>query len=106
MSILGALVRTRPPQLAEVCRRLQALPGVDVALNPGDGRLVVVLEDGSTPCAAVPAEAMTAADTLAHIATWAEVISTSLVYEYSGTDAPAATAATAQAAEKAAAQPA
>jgi len=45
MSILGALVRTLPARVAPVSQRLATLPGVDLALNPGDGRLVVVLED-------------------------------------------------------------
>lgn len=84
MSILGAIVRVRPPQRALVRPRLAALPGVDLALDPGDGRFVVVIEDAQaddgTPHAA--------AATLAAIATWPEVLSTALVYEYSGPDAP------------------
>lgn len=82
MSILGALVRTLPAHIATVSQRLSSLPGVDLALNPGDGRLVVVLED-------VPQAASSAAQSLAAIGTWPEVLSTALVYEYSGPDAPA-----------------
>ena len=85
MSILGVVVRTRPQDVAVVAQRLAALPGADVALNPGDGRLVAVLEDaqhfdGST---------VSAAATLGGIALWKDVLNTSLVYEYSGPDAPA-----------------
>lgn len=83
MSILGAVVRVRPEHLAAVVPRVQALPGVDLALNPGDGRLVLVLEDteqGGTVHAA--------AATLADLSSWPEVLNTSLVYEYSGPDAP------------------
>ncbi len=83
MSILGAVVRVRPEHLQQALPALQALPGVDVALNPGDGRVVLVLED-------VQAEGQvhTAAATLAAIALWPQVLNTSLVYEYSGPDAP------------------
>ena len=45
MSILGAVVRVRPQHLDVVVPRTSALPGVDLAINPGDGRLVLVLED-------------------------------------------------------------
>ena len=41
MSILGAVVRVRPEHLASAASRLALLPGVDIALNPGDGRLVL-----------------------------------------------------------------
>lgn len=83
MSILGAVVRVRPEHLAELVPRIQALPGTDLALNPGDGRLVLVLED-----AVQGGVAHAAAATLAAVATWPEVLNTSLVYEYSGPDAP------------------
>ena len=88
MSILGAVIRVRPEQLPGVVARLHLLPGVDVALNPGDGRLVLVIED-----AAIDHAVHEAAHTLEQIAQWRDVLNTSLVYEYSGPDAPA-TAAT------------
>lgn len=77
MSILGVVVRVRPGHLDEVTRELSAAPGLDIALNPGDGRLVVVIEDtDDTP----------AAQTMASIALLPQVLNTSLVYEYSGPD--------------------
>ena len=85
MSILGVVVRTRPQDVAVVAQRLAAQPGVDVALNPGDGRLVAVIEDAQHPDGS-PASA---AATLGGVALWTEVLNTSLVYEYSGPDAPA-----------------
>lgn len=85
MSILGAVVRSRLEHLQAVQARAAALPGVDVALNPGDGRLVLVLED-----AEVDGVVHAAAATLAAIALWPDVLNTSLVYEYSGPDAPPA----------------
>lgn len=84
MSILGTVLRTRPADAAQVARRLGALPGVDLALNPGDGRMVAVIEDVLTD-----GQALSAAATLAQVSQWPEVLGTSLVYEYSGPDAPA-----------------
>lgn len=83
MSILGALVRLRPADLTTVVGRISALPGVDVALNPGDGRLILVLED-----AEVDGKLQGAGATLAAIAAFPEVLNTSLVYEYSGDESP------------------
>ena len=85
MSILGVVVRVRPRDLVAVVPRASTLPGVDLSLNPGDGRLVLVIED-----AEIDAIAYSAAATLATIAKWPEVLSTSLVYEYSGLDSPSA----------------
>lgn len=77
MSILGTVVRVKPEHVAAVCAELALLPGLDIALNPGDGRLVVVLED---------TDQATAAQTMARMALIPEVLNTSLVYEYSGPD--------------------
>ena len=85
MSILGVVVRARTCDLAAVETALRQLPGLDVAerepgsSSPDDGRLVVVIED--TPGRA-------AAAVMAEIALWPQVLNTSLVYEYSGPDAP------------------
>jgi nitrate reductase NapAB chaperone NapD len=84
MSILGIVVRARPSDLAAVAARVAALPGTDQPLNPGDGRMVVVIED-----AWLEGQAVSAAATMAAITQWPEVLNTSLVYEYSGPDAPA-----------------
>ena len=77
MSILGVIVRARAADVSAVRARLLQMPGVDLALDPGDGRLILVIED--TP-------ACSAAATLADIALWPLVLNTSLVYEYSGAD--------------------
>ena len=66
MAILGAVVRTLPQHLTIVLDRLTSLPGVNVALNPGDGRLVLVMEDVEQ------ADGVhSAAATLTDIAMWA-----------------------------------
>lgn len=82
MSILGLIVRTRPEDLDSVEQALRALPGTDVAerSGPADGRLVVIVEDSAERAAAA---------VMAEIALWPRVLNTSLVYEYSGPDAPA-----------------
>jgi len=80
MSILGIIVRTRPENAAALRRTLAALPGLDIAVAEG-GRFVVVVEDSADGSAAA---------TMAQIAWHPDVLNTSLVYEYSGPDAPAA----------------
>ena len=85
MSILGVVVRTRSTDMARVDAALRQIPGLAIAERevladaPDDGRLVVVIED--TPERA-------AAAVMAEIALWPLVLNTSLVYEYSGPDAP------------------
>lgn len=80
MSILGVVVRTHPDDVNTVEAQLRGRPGMDVTHNPGDGRLVLVIED---------CPERTAAASMADIALLPEVLNTSLVYEYSGPDAPA-----------------
>lgn len=82
MSILGVIVRTRPADLPATRQALAQLPGVELAERPegaDDGRLVIVIEDRADRAAAA---------TMAEIALWPQVLNTSLVYEYSGADAP------------------
>ncbi|MBL8304457.1 MAG: chaperone NapD [Ideonella sp.] len=79
MSILGVVVRTHPAHIGALRQSLRDCPGADVALDPGDGRLILVIED--TP-------GQTAAAALGLISGWPAVLNTSLVYEYSGPDAP------------------
>lgn len=93
LSILGVVVRTHAANANELATRLAREPGTEVAANQGDGRLVIVLEDTAAsygPDAAPDS----AAARLARIALLPDVLSTSLVYEYSGPDAPAPDAQT------------
>ena len=46
MSILGCVLRIKVEKLPHVMALLTSTEGVDVAMNPGDGRLVLVLEIG------------------------------------------------------------
>ena len=77
MSILGCVLRIKVDKLPHVMALLTSTEGVDVAMNPGDGRLVLILEDTQTTGAA---------QTFAAISLFPEVLSASLVYEYSGPD--------------------
>lgn len=83
MSLLGAVVRVLPEHVGLVRPRLDCLPGLEVALDSLDGRLVLLIEDVE-----VDARLQEAAATLDGIARWPEVLNTSLVYEYSGPDVP------------------
>lgn len=80
MSILGVVARTLPRHLDALLPRLGTLAGLEITANPGDGRLVLVIEDSAEHSAAA---------LLGELARWPELVSTTLVYEYSGPDAPA-----------------
>lgn len=80
MSILGVVARCQPSDLSPVMARLAGLDGVTLTQNPGDGRLVLVIEDHPP---------FTAAARLGELSQWPEMLATSLVYEYSGEDSPA-----------------
>ena len=83
MSVLGVVIRIRPRDLAAVRQRLASTPGVDPGPDPGDGRLIAVIESTAhTPAAA----------TMADIALWPEVHNLSLVFEQSDPDAAEAPA--------------
>lgn len=84
MSILGVVLRARPEAIDGLRQRLDGQAGLELAANPGDGRLVLVLED--LPEAQPP---VVAAELLGRIAGWPDILGTSLVYEYSGPDSPA-----------------
>ena len=99
MSILGAVVRTHPRELKALRNRLLVMRGVEIAADPDDGRLVIVIDDldlAGTPDApattidpgSIDSAPVSAAETLNAIGRLPEVLSLSLVYEYSGPDAP------------------
>lgn len=87
MSILGTVVRCRPEDRATVLQHIQDCPGAELALDPGDGRLVVLIEDTATTPAAA---------SMAALALCPQVLNLSLVYEYSGDDIPSADTALAE----------
>jgi nitrate reductase NapAB chaperone NapD len=79
MSILGVIVRAQPSAAGGVRHALHDLPGLAI-VAASDERFVVVIEDSADA---------SAVDVMARIARLPAVLNTSLVYEYSGPDAPA-----------------
>ena len=78
MSVLGVVVRVSPAHREAVSQRLARTPGVDLGPDPGDGRLIAVIEStADTPAAAI----------MADIAQWPAVHNLSLVFEQSDPDA-------------------
>lgn len=77
MSVLGCVVRVRSEKASQVCAALKSTQGVEIGINSGDGRLILVIEDTSQT---------SAAQTFAAISLLDDVICSTLVYEYSGSD--------------------
>jgi len=77
MSLLACLIRVRPEKIPQISAALAVTDGVEVGMDPGDGRLILVIEDTAST---------TAAQTFAAISLFDDVVSASLVYEYSGPD--------------------
>ena len=80
MSILGAVIRAHPRELTALRRQLSAFPGLSIEADPGDGRLVILIEDSSVH------PERSAVATLNAVGQLPEALSLSLVYEYSGPD--------------------
>lgn len=80
MNVLGVIARVRDEHAAQVATALRAIAGVEVRATSPRGRMVLVIED--TPD-------QTAAAAMAQVALQPHVLSTALVYEYAGADAPA-----------------
>ncbi len=77
MSVLGCVIRVRSERVSQVCAALESTEGVEIGINSGDGRLILVIEDTCHT---------SAAQTFAAISLFDDVVSSSLVYEYSGPD--------------------
>ena len=74
MNISGIVLRTRPERAGEVRATLASLPGVEVHVVTGDGRLVLTLEDAGTA---------SAADTFVKLHDIRGVMSVAMIYQYS-----------------------
>jgi len=77
IDICGVLVQARPERLAEVGKRLGAIPGVEVHAEDPNGRLVVTVE-------ASPGRRTI--DTVSGLGAVEGVVATSLVYQYADDD--------------------
>ena len=71
MNVIGVLVNTTPAAEAEVAAHLAAMPGVEVHVTSGDGRLVVTATDVGP---------LFASDSLMAMNHVPHVVGTSLVY--------------------------
>lgn len=83
-NICGVLVHTDPVHLLASCDALAQFPGVEIAEQADDGRLVLVVED-------VP-DAAAAIETIAKLHEVTGVASVSLVYHHCETGEPSASA--------------
>ncbi|MDR0577668.1 MAG: chaperone NapD [Candidatus Accumulibacter sp.] len=74
MRIVSLVLKFLPRHAAEIRAAVGAVPGASVAADSGDGRMIVLLEDG-------PGHAVS--DSILHVHQLANVMSTTLAYEYS-----------------------
>ncbi|MDR1708749.1 MAG: chaperone NapD [Candidatus Accumulibacter sp.] len=74
MKIVSLVLKFQPRHAAQIRAAVEATPGASVAADSGDGRMIVVLEDG--PDYAV-------SDSILQIHQLTNVLSTTLAYEYS-----------------------
>jgi nitrate reductase NapD len=73
MNISGVIVRTRPEQHGDVRDRLLAIPGVQLHLEGGGGRMVLTVEDGA---------GWSTEESLLKVHQVEGVVSASLVYQF------------------------
>ena len=73
MRVSGVVVRAQPGRIAEVSKRLSALPGVELHGAHPDGHMVLTVEDG---------EGYSTEDSLLQVHIAEGVLSASLVYQY------------------------
>lgn len=73
MEISSMILRTLPERLAAVRGQVQAIPGVEIHGDTGDGRLVVTVEDGAD---------YKVEDSITRLHEVDGVMAISLVYEY------------------------
>ncbi|HZX29936.1 MAG TPA: chaperone NapD [Rhodocyclaceae bacterium] len=74
MKIVSLVLKTLPEHAASVIDQVEAVPGASLALDAGDGRLVVLIEDG---------EDYAVSDSILQIHRVPHVMSVTLSYEYS-----------------------
>lgn len=74
MKIVSLVLKTLPEHAPSVIGQVEAVPGASLALDAGDGRLVVLIEDG---------EGYAVSDSILQIHRVPHVMSVTLSYEYS-----------------------
>jgi nitrate reductase NapD len=74
MKIVSLVLKFLPQRAAEVRAGVEATPGASVAVDGGNGRMIVLLEDG---------EGYAVSDSILQIHHIGQVMSVTLAYEYS-----------------------
>jgi len=74
MKIVSLVLKFLPERADEVRAGIEAVPGASVANDAGDGRMIVVVEDG---------EGYSTADSIIKVHHVPHVMSVTLAYEYS-----------------------
>ncbi|MDR0633656.1 MAG: chaperone NapD [Azoarcus sp.] len=74
MKIVSLVLKFPPRHAGEVKKAVEAVPGASVAVDSGDGRMIVLLEDG-------PGYAVS--DAILQVHQVAHLMSVTLSYEYS-----------------------
>jgi nitrate reductase NapAB chaperone NapD len=74
MKIVSLVLKFLPRHAAEIQEAVEAVPGASVAVDSGDGRMIVLLEDG-------PAYAVS--DSILQVHQVANLLSATLSFEYS-----------------------
>jgi nitrate reductase NapD len=74
MKIVSLVLKFMPRHADEIKSSVEAIPGASVATDSGDGRMIVLVEDGSD---------YAVSDSILQIHQIPQVMSTTLSYEYS-----------------------
>ncbi len=80
MKIISLVLKFLPEHAAEVRTAVAAVPGAAVEADSGDGRMIVLVEDG---------DGYSTADSIIKVHQVPNVMSITLAYEYSDADAVA-----------------
>jgi nitrate reductase NapD len=77
MKIISLVLKFLPEHAATIVSLIEAVPGASVPLDNGDGRLIVLIEDG---------EGYSTADSIIRVHQVPHLMSVTLAYEYTDDD--------------------
>lgn len=75
MSISSVILRVSPDNIPTVKTELERFPGIELHVATDDGRLIITIEDTAE---------LKAADCYLQLNTMKHILSTAVIYEYSG----------------------
>lgn len=79
MKIISLVLKFLPEHAATIAPLIDAVPGASVQLDNGDGRMIVLIEDG---------EGYSTADSIIQVHQVPHLMSVTLAYEYTDDDLP------------------